>query len=145
MATDDLLCLAGIQATTGDYLVPKLTVPEAAALIRGASSKTSTVPHTQAEQPDPEMAARVARHEREPLLPRHLRALFSVRPDLIVLNTYGTTETTGFNTINRLTASNYTDFCEAGAVAIGEDDSIQARGWCREESFGGGANSMARQ
>lgn len=43
------------------------------------------------------------------------------RPDLLVFNTYGATETTGFNTINRLTAANYPDSCEAGAVAIGED------------------------
>jgi D-alanine--poly(phosphoribitol) ligase subunit 1 len=64
---------------------------------------------------------RVASFCGEPLHPHHLDALFSARPDLHVFNTYGTTETTGFNTINRLTASNYRDSCEAGAVAIGED------------------------
>ncbi len=57
----------------------------------------------------------------EPLLPHHLDVLFEARPDLVVFNTYGTTETTGFNTFNRLTAANYRDSCEAGAVAIGDD------------------------
>lgn len=57
----------------------------------------------------------------EPLHPYQLEALFNARPDLVVLNTYGTTETTGFNTINRLTASNYQESCETGAVAIGDD------------------------
>jgi D-alanine--poly(phosphoribitol) ligase subunit 1 len=57
----------------------------------------------------------------EPLLPRHLDALFSARPDLQVFNTYGTTETTGFNTINRLTRDNYRASCEAATVALGED------------------------
>ena len=57
----------------------------------------------------------------EPMHPHQLDALFKARPDLHVFNTYGTTETTGFNTINRLTARNYTDSCEAGAVAIGDD------------------------
>lgn len=57
----------------------------------------------------------------EPLYPHQLEALFKARPDLHVFNTYGTTETTGFNTISRLTASNYTDSCEAGAVSIGDE------------------------
>lgn len=57
----------------------------------------------------------------EPLLPRQLDALFLARPELQVLNTYGATETTGFNTINRLTAANYRDSCEAPTVALGED------------------------
>ncbi len=57
----------------------------------------------------------------EPLLPRHLDALFSARPDLHVFNTYGTTETTGFNTINRLTSNNYRDSCETSTVALGDD------------------------
>lgn len=34
----------------------------------------------------------------EPLHPHQLQALFTARPDLLVFNTYGTTETTGFNT-----------------------------------------------
>ncbi len=38
-----------------------------------------------------------------------------------MFNTYGTTETIGFNTPNHLTSSNYIDSCEAGAVAIGDD------------------------
>jgi D-alanine--poly(phosphoribitol) ligase subunit 1 len=57
----------------------------------------------------------------EPLLPGHLNALFSVRPDLQVFNTYGTTETTGFNTINHLTSDNYQDSCEAPTVALGDE------------------------
>jgi D-alanine--poly(phosphoribitol) ligase subunit 1 len=57
----------------------------------------------------------------EPLLPRHLDALFAARPDLQVFNTYGTTETTGFNTINRLTADNYRASCEAPTVSLGEE------------------------
>lgn len=57
----------------------------------------------------------------EPLLPRHLGTLFTARPDLEVFNTYGTTETCGFNTINRLTSANYLDSCEAQTVAIGDD------------------------
>ncbi len=57
----------------------------------------------------------------EPLLPRHLDALFSARPDLQVLNTYGATETTGFNTVNRLTSANYRNSCEAPTVALGEE------------------------
>jgi D-alanine--poly(phosphoribitol) ligase subunit 1 len=61
----------------------------------------------------------------EPLLQRHLEAVFSARSDLQVFNTYGTTETTGFNTINRLTSENYRDSCEAPTVALGDDVS----GW----------------
>lgn len=57
----------------------------------------------------------------EPLHPHQLAALFNARPGLHVFNTYGTTETTGFNTLNHLTSSNYTESCEAGAVAIGDD------------------------
>jgi D-alanine--poly(phosphoribitol) ligase subunit 1 len=57
----------------------------------------------------------------EPLLPRHLDALFSAKPDLQVFNTYGTTETTGFNTINHLTSDNYRNSCEAPTVALGDE------------------------
>ena len=56
----------------------------------------------------------------EPLLPRQLEALFEARPDLVVYNTYGTTETTGFNTANRLTAGDYRNSCEGPTVALGE-------------------------
>jgi len=62
----------------------------------------------------------------EPLHPHQLQALFAARPDLLVFNTYGTTETTGFNTFNRLTGANYDASCESGAVAIGND----VPGWC---------------
>ena len=61
----------------------------------------------------------------EPLHREQLQALFNVRPDLNVFNTYGTTETIGFNTLNRLTSENFVDSCEMGSVAIGEDVS----GW----------------
>jgi acyl-coenzyme A synthetase/AMP-(fatty) acid ligase len=57
----------------------------------------------------------------EPLLPRHLEVLYLARPDLQVFNTYGTTETTGFNTINRLTSENYLESCEAPTVALGAE------------------------
>jgi D-alanine--poly(phosphoribitol) ligase subunit 1 len=55
----------------------------------------------------------------EPLLARQLEKLFRARPDIQVFNTYGTTETTGFNTINRLNAENYRDSCETSTVALG--------------------------
>ena len=55
----------------------------------------------------------------EPLRRDHLQALFSARSDLVVLNTYGATETTGFNTVNRLTADNYPSSCALTSVAIG--------------------------
>lgn len=72
----------------------------------------------------------------EPLLPRHLEALFSAKPDLQVFNTYGTTETTGFNTINRLTSDNYRDSCEAPTVALGDD----VPGWSISLLGGGSAD-----
>jgi D-alanine--poly(phosphoribitol) ligase subunit 1 len=55
------------------------------------------------------------------LLPAHLNLLFSARPHLQVFNTYGATETTGFNTINRLTSDNYLDSCNSATVALGDD------------------------
>ena len=57
----------------------------------------------------------------EPLRRDHLRALFTACPDLHVFNTYGTTETTGFNTLNHLTAENFMDSCELESAAIGQD------------------------
>ena len=57
----------------------------------------------------------------EPLRREQLQALFDARPDLTVFNTYGTTETIGFNTLNRLTAANFMDSCERDSAAIGED------------------------
>ncbi len=57
----------------------------------------------------------------EPLRREQLQALFNACPDLTVFNTYGATETIGFNTLNRLTAKNFMDSCELGSVAIGED------------------------
>ena len=61
----------------------------------------------------------------EPLLPSHLDALFSANPNLVVFNTYGTTETTGFNTINILTSKNYRASCKSATVALGQEVS----GW----------------
>ncbi|MGH7243408.1 MAG: AMP-binding protein [Phycisphaerales bacterium] len=55
----------------------------------------------------------------EPLLPRHLETLFAARPDLEVFNTYGATETTGFNTLNRLDAKNFRESCASAFVALG--------------------------
>jgi D-alanine--poly(phosphoribitol) ligase subunit 1 len=72
----------------------------------------------------------------EPLHPHQLEALFAVRPDLHVFNTYGTTETIGFNTLNHLTLSNYRNSCEAGAVAIGDD----VPGWSMHLRGGGNPN-----
>ena len=57
----------------------------------------------------------------EPLRREQLQALFNVCPDLTVFNTYGTTETIGFNILNRLTAKNFMDSCELESAAIGED------------------------
>ena len=57
----------------------------------------------------------------EPLRREQLEALFSARPDLNVFNTYGTTETVGFNTLNRLTSESFIDSCDLESVAIGED------------------------
>ena len=56
----------------------------------------------------------------EPLRCGQLQALFNACPDLTVFNTYGTTETVGFNTLNRLTANNFMDSCELESAAIGE-------------------------
>ena len=57
----------------------------------------------------------------ESLRREQLQALFSARPDLTVFNTYGTTETIGFNTLNRLTSDSFIGSCELESVAIGED------------------------
>lgn len=52
---------------------------------------------------------------------RHLEALFNARPDLYVYNTFGTTETLGFNTLNHLTKDNYKESCDEAGVSIGDD------------------------
>jgi D-alanine--poly(phosphoribitol) ligase subunit 1 len=57
----------------------------------------------------------------EPLLSTHLDTLFRVHPGLVVFNTYGATETTGFNTLNCLTVDNYRDSCKKPTVALGND------------------------
>ncbi len=57
----------------------------------------------------------------EPLHRHHLEALFTARADLHVFNTYGATETIGFNTLNDLTLDNYADSCDGSNVAIGVD------------------------
>ena len=57
----------------------------------------------------------------EPLRRKQLQSLFNACPDLTVFNTYGATETIGFNTLNRLTAKNFMDSCELESAAIGED------------------------
>lgn len=54
----------------------------------------------------------------EPLLPQHLDAIFSARPDLRVLNTYGPTEATVSMTELALTSRNYRERCQDN-VAIG--------------------------
>ncbi len=55
----------------------------------------------------------------EPLLPRHLGAVFNANPDLIVHNTYGPTEATVSCTLVRLVADNYDEYCER-SVALGD-------------------------
>ncbi len=57
----------------------------------------------------------------EPLLPRQLEGLFAAMPGLQVFNTYGTTETVGFNTLNRLNSTNFRASCESATTALGED------------------------
>lgn len=70
----------------------------------------------------------------EPLLPNHLEAVFAARPDLRVFNTYGATETMGFNTMNLLTADNFRQSCDGGKVALGEDVSGWTLRLCGGES-----------
>ena len=62
----------------------------------------------------------------EPLRRQQLQALFHACPDLDVFNTYGTTETVGFNTLNRLTSQNFMDSCELESAAIGDDIPVGA-------------------
>jgi D-alanine--poly(phosphoribitol) ligase subunit 1 len=57
----------------------------------------------------------------EPLFPQQLESLFAAVPSLLVFNTYGTTETVGFNTLNRLDVSNFRASCEGPTVALGND------------------------
>lgn len=56
----------------------------------------------------------------EPLLSKNLEKLFAELPDLSVFNTYGATETVGFNTINRLSAKNFSESCAHATVALGD-------------------------
>ncbi|MEQ8787429.1 MAG: AMP-binding protein [Pirellulaceae bacterium] len=56
-----------------------------------------------------------------PLRPHELKSLFAACPDLQVFNTYGATETTGFNTLNDLTKANYDSVCHGTDVSIGDD------------------------
>ena len=108
---DEAECIRPATAISGRRLSVWQSVPSAIDLMLRA--KQLTVEHL--------APLRVMSFCGEPLRPHQLAALFQARPDLHVFNTYGTTETTGFNTINRLTASNYTDSCETGAVAIGDN------------------------
>jgi len=54
----------------------------------------------------------------EPLLPRHLDAIFAANSDLMVHNTYGPTEATVSCTLIQLTADNYNDYSE-NSIALG--------------------------
>lgn len=56
----------------------------------------------------------------EPLLSKNLKKLFAELPDLNVFNTYGATETVGFNTINQLTEKNHSESCVHPTVALGD-------------------------
>jgi D-alanine--poly(phosphoribitol) ligase subunit 1 len=64
----------------------------------------------------------------EPLFPYQLEILFKACPELTVFNAYGTTETTGFNMLNRLTKENFRDSCASSTVAIGSE----VQGWTLE-------------
>ncbi len=55
----------------------------------------------------------------EPLLPEHLEAIFNVRPDALVRNTYGPTEATVAVTHLSLTKENYRQHCRH-SVSIGD-------------------------
>jgi D-alanine--poly(phosphoribitol) ligase subunit 1 len=55
----------------------------------------------------------------EPLLPEHLEAIFSARPDLSVYNTYGPTEATVSCTLLRLTKQSFANACR-NSVALGD-------------------------
>ena len=57
----------------------------------------------------------------EPLRRQQLQVLFNACPDLEVFNTYGTTETVGFNTLNHLTSENFTESCDLESAAIGDE------------------------
>lgn len=57
----------------------------------------------------------------EPLLSTYLDKLFLSHSGLVVFNTYGSTETTGFNTLNHLTVENYRDSCRRSSVSLGND------------------------
>ena len=87
------------------------SVPSALDLMRNCNQVTS----------DYLASLRVMSFCGEPLRRGQLQALFDACPELTVFNTYGTTETTGFNTLNRLTSENFVDSCELLSVAIGED------------------------
>lgn len=114
--------------TQGRTLVPLSGMLPAAGIKQWGINIWQSVPSlidmmSRAKQLTPEMLAslRVMSFCGEPLRPRQLEALFTARPDIEVFNTYGTTETTGFNTINRLTARNYRESCGMPSVALGDD------------------------
>ena len=66
----------------------------------------------------------------EPLLREQLEAIFRVRPDLLVHNTYGPTEATVSMTCLPLRADDYIDHC-AASVALG--DAIPGMALCWQE------------
>jgi acyl-coenzyme A synthetase/AMP-(fatty) acid ligase len=57
----------------------------------------------------------------EPLLSSQVEAIFDVHPSVTIFNTYGTTETTGFNTLKKLTQSDYRAACQRPIVALGTE------------------------
>jgi acyl-coenzyme A synthetase/AMP-(fatty) acid ligase len=57
----------------------------------------------------------------EPLRREQLEALFKAHPGLTVFNTYGATETIGFNTLNELRRDTFVSSCDGNSAAIGED------------------------
>ena len=53
------------------------------------------------------------------LFEKHVRELFSVREDMVIINTYGPTEITIFSSSISLNSSNYENYCDNGTVCIG--------------------------
>ncbi len=57
----------------------------------------------------------------EPLLSTHVDILFKAHPKLTIFNTYGATETTGFNTLNCVKINDYRSSIRGATVALGKD------------------------
>lgn len=103
-----------------DYMLPARFIQREGITVWNSTPSAVSL-MMQARQVNPETMAslRMINFCGEPLLPEHLDAIFSARPDLVVQNTYGPTEATISMTALKLTAENYRASC-AASVAIGE-------------------------